>query len=71
MYILMHLFCFQLRDAVAFVAFMSRLEREVKYGIKWTEMTAAKELLRYRRSGQRSLDPSVQVTSFANINAVV
>ncbi|XP_064603094.1 xaa-Pro aminopeptidase 1-like isoform X2 [Liolophura sinensis] len=37
-----------IRDAVALISFMQRLEKEVKEGKPWTEVSAAMELKKYR-----------------------
>ncbi|XP_064629363.1 xaa-Pro aminopeptidase 1-like isoform X3 [Lineus longissimus] len=60
-----------LRDAVAFVDFMSRLEREVKSGITWTEMTAAKELLKYRRRLPLNMGASFETVSAVGEHAAI
>lgn len=39
----------QIRDAVALITFLSMLEKEVKAGKRWTELTAAMKLDAYRR----------------------
>ncbi|KAK3597295.1 hypothetical protein CHS0354_010927 [Potamilus streckersoni] len=37
------------RDAVALISFLAKLEKEVKEGKLWTELSAAEELEKYRR----------------------
>lgn len=60
----------QKRDSVAVIEFVTKLEREVKEGKKWDELTAAAELVRLRRSAttptRRRLHTSVRVRVVQN-----
>ncbi|KAJ8315801.1 hypothetical protein KUTeg_007951 [Tegillarca granosa] len=40
-----------IRDAIAFIKFIAKLEKEVQAGKRWTEISAADELKKYRRDG--------------------
>ncbi|KAL5011137.1 hypothetical protein ScPMuIL_013442 [Solemya velum] len=39
-----------IRDAVALISFLAKLEKEVKAGVRWTEVTAAQELKKFREA---------------------
>lgn len=39
----------QIRDATALIAFIAKLEKEVKAGGKWTELSASDNLETYRK----------------------
>ena len=39
----------QKRDSVAVIEFLTKLEKEIKEGKHWTEISASDDLVKYRR----------------------
>lgn len=59
------------RDAVALISFIARLEKEVKAGVRWTELSAADELTKYRGQQEYNRGLSFDTISSSGSNGAV
>lgn len=59
------------KDAVALISFLARLEKEVKAGLRWTELSAAEELRKYRGKQKYNRGPSFESISSSGSNGAV
>ncbi|ESO89364.1 hypothetical protein LOTGIDRAFT_177452 [Lottia gigantea] len=61
----------EIRDAVALIKFMAKLEREVKEGKHWTEVSAAVDLKKYRAAEEFSRGLSFPSISGSGSNGAI
>ncbi|XP_061176381.1 xaa-Pro aminopeptidase ApepP-like [Saccostrea echinata] len=60
-----------IRDAVALISFIAKLEKEVKEGKKWTELSAAEDLAKFRGRQQYNRGLSFDTISSSGSNGAV
>ncbi|KAL3884061.1 hypothetical protein ACJMK2_030284 [Sinanodonta woodiana] len=60
-----------IRDAVALISFLAKLEKEVKQGVSWTELSAAEDLETYRRKQEYNRGLSFDSISGSGSNGAI
>ncbi|KAL4232855.1 Xaa-Pro aminopeptidase 1 [Mactra antiquata] len=60
-----------IRDAVALITFLTKLEKEVKEGKKWTELSAAQDLDQHRREQEHNRGLSFNTISGSGRNGAI